>query len=98
MISQINPFYARSVCSAPRVENLSGKRRSFVGEMAIDLRGVSAEWPCFCPHMSTRSTRRRSEEHTSELQSRENLVCRLRLGKKKNWKRCLRMQTRSSDR
>src|SRR5690606_39509693 len=26
--------------------------------------------------------RRRSEEHTSELQSRENLVCRLLLGKK----------------
>src|SRR5690606_41452169 len=26
----------------------------------------------------------RSEEHTSELQSRENLVCRLLLGKKKN--------------
>src|SRR6266511_1010911 len=26
----------------------------------------------------------RSEEHTSELQSRENLVCRLRLEKKKN--------------
>src|SRR6266700_5211845 len=28
--------------------------------------------------------RRRSEEHTSELQSRENLVCRLLLEKKKN--------------
>src|SRR5690606_42142826 len=27
---------------------------------------------------------RRSEEHTSELQSRENLVCRLLLEKKKN--------------
>src|SRR5690606_41784677 len=27
--------------------------------------------------------RRRSEEHTSELQSRENLVCRLLLDKKK---------------
>src|SRR5690606_41552896 len=27
--------------------------------------------------------RHRSEEHTSELQSRENLVCRLRLEKKK---------------
>ena len=26
----------------------------------------------------------RSEEHTSELQSRRNLVCRLLLGKKKN--------------
>src|SRR6266700_4323268 len=31
-----------------------------------------------------RTTRRRSEEHTSELQSRENLVCRLLLEKKKN--------------
>src|SRR5690606_39594153 len=29
---------------------------------------------------------RRSEEHTSELQSRENLVCRLLLEKKKNSK------------
>src|SRR5690606_40115944 len=29
----------------------------------------------------------RSEEHTSELQSRENLVCRLLLEKKKNKKR-----------
>src|SRR5690606_40369372 len=29
------------------------------------------------------SARRRSEEHTSELQSRENLVCRLLLEKKK---------------
>src|SRR5215475_14690516 len=28
--------------------------------------------------------RRRSEEHTSELQSRENIVCRLLLEKKKN--------------
>src|SRR5690606_40976000 len=35
---------------------------------------------------SRRSIRRssRSEEHTSELQSRENLVCRLLLEKKKN--------------
>src|SRR5690606_41436800 len=30
-----------------------------------------------------RRSRRRSEEHTSELQSRENLVCRLLLEKKK---------------
>src|SRR5690606_41544046 len=29
--------------------------------------------------------RRRSEEHTSELQSRENLVCRLLLEKKKHY-------------
>src|SRR5690606_40116493 len=35
--------------------------------------------------LSTRAaSRRRSEEHTSELQSRENLVCRLLLEKKKH--------------
>src|SRR2546430_8739738 len=30
----------------------------------------------------------RSEEHTSELQSQSNLVCRLLLEKKKKYKRC----------
>src|SRR6266511_5587940 len=35
--------------------------------------------------------RRRSEEHTSELQSRENLVCRLLLEKKKK-KRLLNLE------
>src|SRR5690606_41305542 len=35
------------------------------------------------------SGRPRSEEHTSELQSRENLVCRLLLEKKKTQKRPL---------
>src|SRR5215203_7535703 len=34
-----------------------------------------------CPR---RARRRRSEEHTSELQSRQYLVCRLLLEKKKN--------------
>src|SRR5436309_14478343 len=34
-----------------------------------------------------RERRFRSEEHTSELQSRENLVCRLLLEKKKNLKK-----------
>src|SRR5690606_40292263 len=35
------------------------------------------------PTSPSRATQRRSEEHTSELQSRENLVCRLLLEKKK---------------
>src|SRR3712207_8140873 len=38
----------------------------------IDI-GVISEIPCYC----------RSEEHTSELQSRQYLVCRLLLEKKK---------------
>src|SRR2546430_10202835 len=36
--------------------------------------------------------RRRSEEHTSELQSQSNLVCRLLLEKKKQQSRCLRLR------
>src|SRR5690606_39529429 len=35
-------------------------------------------------HTTASATLARSEEHTSELQSRENLVCRLLLDKKKN--------------
>src|SRR3989442_10920025 len=37
------------------------------------------------PHRSQVVTRRRSEEHTSELQSRPHLVCRLLLEKKKTF-------------
>src|SRR3712207_7965392 len=36
------------------------------------------------PTGSTRAAKARSEEHTSELQSRQYLVCRLLLEKKKN--------------
>src|SRR5690606_40798532 len=55
---------------------------------AIDARTGSR------PECAGRVRRGRSEEHTSELQSRENLVCRLLLEKKKSgrvdgalWKR-----------
>src|SRR2546430_4302753 len=39
---------------------------------------------------------RRSEEHTSELQSQSNLVCRLLLEKKKNY-RCNTWSAKTSD-
>src|SRR3712207_9558024 len=42
------------------------------------LREVRSSWPGSCRRAS-----RRSEEHTSELQSRQYLVCRLLLEKKK---------------
>src|SRR3712207_8358447 len=38
----------------------------------------------FTTSMRTKPSRNRSEEHTSELQSRQYLVCRLLLEKKKN--------------
>src|SRR5690606_42003344 len=40
-----------------------------------------------CPFVGRGKQPLRSEEHTSELQSRENLVCRLLLEKKKKKKR-----------
>src|SRR3712207_8806080 len=48
--------------------------------------GTSAEPRAYGPPASAPSTTmiKRSEEHTSELQSRQYLVCRLLLEKKKN--------------
>src|SRR5699024_12073580 len=51
------------------------------------VRTVHVPWPCFTGadarwHLRI-DTRSRSEEHTSELQSRFDLVCRLLLEKKK---------------
>src|SRR2546427_4124441 len=43
---------------------------------AMDVRGVLSSWDTFAT--------KRSEEHTSELQSQSNLVCRLLLEKKKS--------------
>src|SRR2546422_11339480 len=44
---------------------------------------TSARRRCWAGRPRTRSSRARSEEHTSELQSRLHLVCRLLLEKKK---------------
>src|SRR3712207_8852033 len=46
-----------------------------------DLHGAADE-----PALARQPRHRRSEEHTSELQSRQYLVCRLLLEKKKNTK------------
>src|SRR5690606_22492612 len=55
------------------------------------LQDLRAKGHCviFSSHIMQEVAALRSEEHTSELQSRENLVCRLLLEKKKNKKqRC----------
>src|SRR5688572_31616428 len=53
-------------------------------------RGRKASTPsqggCRCPWKTSCRFRERSEEHTSELQSQSNLVCRLLLEKKKKKK------------
>src|SRR5436309_9539149 len=54
---------------------LKERIHEFAPEKMAPVCGIDAE--------TLRETARRSEEHTSELQSRENLVCRLLLEKKK---------------
>src|SRR2546430_13459513 len=55
-----------------------GPRRGLVGHDARDLAPVLRD-----PVGAGQQSRGRSEEHTSELQSQSNLVCRLLLEKKK---------------
>src|SRR6266571_6371020 len=44
------------------------------------------------PHVAPQLDVHRSEEHTSELQSHVNLVCRLLLEKKKNNQICIKLK------
>src|SRR3712207_8235076 len=46
--------------------------------------GISHHWALATGHLVPELRAARSEEHTSELQSRQYLVCRLLLEKKKN--------------
>src|SRR5690606_41194592 len=72
----------------------SSSRRS-----ALPVVEETARLPCFAMGTSSEASTsaetveilnvERSEEHTSELQSRENLVCRLLLEKKKNYPHCI---------
>src|SRR2546427_13099672 len=55
----------------------SPARRATWRLATIPIRAAPRTWPC-CPTAFPRS-----EEHTSELQSQSNLVCRLLLEKKK---------------
>src|SRR5947209_20575624 len=66
------------------------RRSSDLGQ-SVRSRRVRARWLPL--HRRVERWRRhlgRSEEHTSELQSRQYLVCRLLLEKKKSWSRCMK--------
>src|SRR2546428_3606843 len=58
-----------------------GPRPNAVGRHGCDAREQEAD--CHWHQWRRRHRRDRSEEHTSELQSRSDLVCRLLLEKKK---------------
>src|SRR2546430_13214653 len=62
----------------PSIDHVLTNSPSFFGTLEACV-SCSATWITLTP-------RRRSEEHTSELQSQSNLVCRLLLEKKKKKK------------
>src|SRR3989442_11838157 len=59
-------------------------RSAIKGGLALPLASARSELEAKASQMFCRS-----EEHTSELQSRPHLVCRLLLEKKKHQKRCM---------
>src|SRR2546430_8483982 len=86
------PISRRERCYSPRTA-LRPRRRCATPASSCDAARSSASpgssapgGPSWCAHCSGSSPRRRSEEHTSELQSQSNLVCRLLLEKKKKRK------------
>src|SRR2546427_9312923 len=60
-------------------------RSGLPGHQPADLAGIECLQPAQCLHhtLAGKDLPMRSEEHTSELQSQSNLVCRLLLEKKK---------------
>src|SRR5690242_21472449 len=67
--------------SGPDIRNASGVQGRFPARLGSDLlRHPNYRSPL---HRRWSNVRMRSEEHTSELQSHVNLVCRLLLEKKK---------------
>src|SRR5690349_22000482 len=65
------------------LERRAGGRAGFDGEPAARAEGASAVEPGEIGGLALDRVEPRSEEHTSELQSRRDLVCRLLLEKKK---------------
>src|SRR2546429_4049867 len=67
-------FRSRSTLRGSRYRRAANPHSVFLGRMCEP----------HCPRLRRRHLHARSEEHTSELQSRLHLVCRLLLEKKKN--------------
>src|SRR5207302_5395247 len=78
---------ALPISAAQRQAELKRRRRELI---AVGVAGLTLV-------AFVLAQRQRSEEHTSELQSRENLVCRLLLEKKKKKKKKTTQKTKSNN-
>src|SRR5690606_41836636 len=78
-------FRSLAMYSTSQIENPPGKGGKFVRTEQGPNNMATWQYPyiyMYTCHVVRSFVRVRSEEHTSELQSRENLVCRLLLEKK----------------
>src|SRR2546422_4423609 len=84
MVLKPEPFFEAvdDLRAGPPIVLLSARGRAFTHQDAVRF-SVGTELTLLCGHYKDV----RSEEHTSELQSRLHLVCRLLLEKKKKQKR-----------
>src|SRR2546422_7266896 len=86
--TSVEPYMLHGV--TPMVFSIHSHVRESIGSPVNEMRSRASRRPSASPEArSMRKTvgaaaRLRSEEHTSELQSRLHLVCRLLLEKKKN--------------
>src|SRR5690606_41907067 len=69
-------------CGSSTTKSRGGPPRRFAPRSTVTARSLRAAAGASTATPSGRCTGTRSEEHTSELQSREKLVCRLLLEKK----------------
>src|SRR3712207_8106027 len=79
-------FRSRAAAGDRRDEGLAGdeRRRREGDPLRARSRGDARDGDPGATETTARGEGQRSEEHTSELQSRQYLVCRLLLEKKKN--------------
>src|SRR2546422_4632157 len=71
-------------CQGARFQGLSNFERSSISLVMVGSRNEVVTSPDILVLTAASMAQQRSEEHTSELQSRLHLVCRLLLEKKKN--------------
>src|SRR2546427_6493126 len=81
-------FRSRALAQRGAVLAVAARRRALLDELAAEIAAVGGREPVrlgvdLASRGSAAELAARSEEHTSELQSQSNLVCRLLLEKKK---------------
>src|SRR2546430_7374849 len=83
--SPASPSFASRTFQSSRVKSCASTRRFSASSSMIKTRGIVGGEDCLVPSLKASLNQKhqfRSEEHTSELQSQSNLVCRLLLEKK----------------